>query len=489
MRVPLGSDGGSVKAAPSQMSPLASMAVYGLSIMTLKGFSLITIPLYARYLDPAEYGKLDIAVSIIEFAGLCASLGLADTLYRFASSTDQNERQSVQAEIFGSGLLGAAILTIIVQMLVPFVHEFFGMTVGILPLRAGLFAASITGLVEMPLAWMRLSDRALAYLSFIALRTFVQIALTWSLLENGHGAASILYATFWINLLSSAVFAFMACKSGGLRITGHGVRRLAHYGMPLVGGGLAMYALGSFDRLFLAHEVSAHEIGHYAIATKLALATALFVQPLALWWFPKRLAVLDQADGIAQNAKVWAMGFVILMIGASTTALTMPLFVRVGLPPAYSGALTFLPWLIMASLMNELVSLSSVGAFKRESGYEILAVNSLAALIALIGYVVLIPLFGISGAIAATLVAHTLRLTVFVIRSRAIAPVPLVSSASAMIALTSLVFVLIGQNTLDPAIQVLLILANPLAILTTACLTGFVAIPYPSRTTVSAAQS
>ena len=479
MKELLGSAEVKAKASPSRNSPFVSMAVYGLSIMMLKGFSLITIPLYARYLDPAEYGKLDIAVSVIEFAGLCASLGLADTLYRFASSPDQKERRKAQSEIFGSGLAGAAILTVIVQLFVPFLHEFFSMSVGVWPLRAGLFAATITGLVEMPLAWMRLSDRALAYLAFITLRTLAQIALTWSLLESGHGAASILYATFWINLFSTTVFAVIAARSGGVRITRLGIRRLTRYGLPLVGGGLAMYALGSFDRLFLAHAVSAQEIGHYAIAAKLALATALFVQPLALWWYPKRLTVLDQPDGIARNAKVWCIGFVILIAGASLAALTMPLFIRFGLPQSYNGALAFLPWLIMASVMNELVSLSSAAAYKRQSGYEILTVNSLAAMIALIGYITLIPVFGVKGAIAATLAAHALRLTIFVTRSRAIAPVPLLSAPTAIVGLTGFIVVLTGQNALAPASQILLILASPLIILVTAFQTGLV--PFPAR--------
>lgn len=466
---------------PRPPSPLVSMAVYGFSVIMLKGFSLITIPLYARYLAPAEYGRLDIAVSVIEFAGLCASLGLADTLYRFAASGGPDERRKAQAEIFGSGLAGAAIVTILAQLLVPLIHAFFGMSIGEWPLRAGLFAATVTGLVELPLAWMRLHDRAFFYLSFVTLRIVTQIAITWALLSNGLGAASILYATLAVNLLSSSVFAVLSANSGGIRLSKRGIVTMARYGLPLVGGGLAMYALGTFDRLFLAHSVNAQDIGYYAVAAKLALATALFIQPLALWWYPKRLTVLDLPDGIGRNAKVWNTGFVILTAGAAFTALAMPLFIHFGLPPAYAGALVYLPWLVAASVLNELVSLSSAAAYKRRAGYEVLAVNSAAACVALALYLALIPPFGIFGAIAATLAAHAVRLTLVVFRARDIAPVPLLSAPAIIVALTGLIPVLLGQSASDFAALAMLAAASPFLVAAAALSTKMLELPSRHR--------
>ena len=466
---------------PSPPNPLLSMAVYGFSVIMLKGFSLITIPLYARYLNPAEYGRLDIAVSVIEFAGLCASLGLADTLYRFAASGNPGERREAQAEIFGSGLAGAALVTLIVQMLVPFIHASFDMSIGEWPLRAGLFAATITGLVELPMAWMRLHDRAFFYLAFVTLRIVTQIAITWVLLSKGSGAASILYATFAINILSSSGFGALAAKSGGIRISRRGLGKMTRYGLPLVGGGLAMYALGTLDRLFLAHAVTAQDIGQYAIAAKLALATALFIQPLALWWYPKRLTVLDMPDGVERNAKVWRIGFVILIAGAAFTCVLMPLFIRFGLPQAYAGALVHLPWLVAASVLNELVSLSSAAAYKRKAGYEVLAVNGAAACVALALYIVLIPRFGVSGAIAATLAAHAARLTLIVFRARDIAPVPLLSAPALIVALAGLVPVMLAQSASDISSIAALAAASPLLVCAAALAVRMIAMPRSLR--------
>lgn len=456
---------------------LRAMAIYGLSVMLLKGFSLFTIPLYARYLDPQEYGRLEVAVSVIEFVGLCAALGLADTLYRFAGSGDLASRRAAEREVFGAGFLGAALLLVAGQALAPVIHGAFDMDIGITPLRAGLFAATITGLVEMPLAWMRLNERAYTYLSFVTSRTIIQISMTWYLLANGFGAASILYATGALNLLSASVFVVLAARSGGLRLSRVGLVNLVHYGLPLVGGGLAMYALGTFDRLFLVHTVPVEYIGHYAIAAKLALATSLFIQPLALWWNPRRMAVLDQPDGKVRHAEMWSVGFVILLVGAVSVTLIMPVFIRFGLPPAYEGALVYLPWLVLASVLNELAGLSNAGSYKRANGFELLGVNVLAATVAVSGYLFLIPQFGIAGAIAATLVAHCLRVGLFIMRGRECAPVALISASALIVSLTALNCVLLGQSVQSPAAQASMLLGAPVVIVLVAICSGLVPRP------------
>lgn len=50
--------------------PVTSFLVYGLSIILMKGFSLVTIPLLAWKLPTAAFGELDLATSLIEFAAL-----------------------------------------------------------------------------------------------------------------------------------------------------------------------------------------------------------------------------------------------------------------------------------------------------------------------------------------------------------------------------------------------------------------------------------
>ena len=72
-------------------SGLASVSGYTASVIMIKGFSILTIPLVARYLEPADYGNLDVASSVVECVGLFAALGLAPSHTKKIHTVCSNE--------------------------------------------------------------------------------------------------------------------------------------------------------------------------------------------------------------------------------------------------------------------------------------------------------------------------------------------------------------------------------------------------------------
>ncbi len=421
----------------TRFNALKSFATYGIAIILMKGFSLITIPLVTSRLAPADYGELDLAVSLIEFTSLFCTLGLAEILYRFcAPAVGGNQRDL--AELTGTSILAGIAMLVLVQIMAGPLYVISGLSLDINVFRLSLATASLTTFVELPLAFLRMRDRAMLYLVFVLLRTLLQIALMWILLSRGWGPEGVLLANAPVHLVLGVILISLLLRETGFAISKKMGHRLLVYGFPLVLSGLAMFALGTADRWFLAGNVSREEMAHYAIAAKLALATSLLVQPLGLWWYPKRLSVLQEADGIERNAMMWTAGFAILCAGGTMLHLSLPLFVGWVLPVGYSPALVWLPWLILIIATNELVGLSNAGALLAKNSVSVFAVNFSAAILVILLYALLIPFYGLTGAIIATIIAQLFRLCTFAFISRKNAPVPLLSLSTAMIAAAAL---------------------------------------------------
>ena len=113
----------------------------------------------------------------------------------------------------------------------------------------------------------------------------------------------------------------------------------------------------------------------------------------------------------------------LLAVGAIAACVGAPLLVDGLLPQAYRAALPFLPWLVLASVLNESCSLLNVGAYAGHHGYRVLAVNASGAAVALTGYSLLIQPFGVWGAIAATIAGHSARLALYLWSGRREAPI------------------------------------------------------------------
>jgi O-antigen/teichoic acid export membrane protein len=121
-----------------------------------------------------------------------------------------------------------------------------------------------------------------------------------------------------------------------------------------------------------------------------------------MFWYARRLAVFHQPAGLERSAKAVGLGFVVLTCGALAVAVTGSLFITLALPPSYARAAVFLG--------------------HRTTG--VMVINAAGAAIALTGYIVLVPHYGVAGAIAATLAGQSLRFILFALHGHKRAPIP-----------------------------------------------------------------
>ncbi len=402
---------------------LRSFWLFGASVLVTKGMSLITIPLATGRLAPSDYGRLELVSSIVEAFGIVMTLGIADSLFRFAGGENGPKQRQISAGLAGMALTLALIVGASLQAAVWTLAPRLGLSSIELPLSIGLAAATLSGLIELPLAWLRLRGRAGAFLLFTSARTLTQVAVMSVTLRAGFGVEGLLAGNASVDTAIAATLLTLQIRDCGVRLDRATFARAGRYGAPLVGGSLSMFVLGSCDRWFLAGAVAPAELGFYGLAVKLSLITALVMQPFGLWWYAQRIGFLKKRDGLEVSARAVGVGMSLLAIGAAVTCVGAPLLVQTLLPAAYRAALPYLPWLVLAAVLNELCSLLNVGAYARSNGYQVLAVNACGAAVALAGYVALTHPYGVWGAIAATIAGHFVRVALYVVVGRSAAPI------------------------------------------------------------------
>lgn len=391
---------------------LRPFLLYAMSIAVGKGLSLVTLPIMARTLEPAQFVRLDMAASLVEPVGLIAAFALGDTLFRTGRGSLE-ESQAALRRLLGLGLCVATILILATQLLlVPLLQSWPNMP-GEGALRLVLLAACLGGMIELPLAWMRLGGQAGRFLVAMATRSMLQAGLMVALLLSGAGIDAVLIANASVDLAIVVALLCTLPKGSGLAIDLPAFRQILSYAGPILLGSLAMFALGTFDRWFLAGHVAATDLAHYALAAKLALALALITQPFALWWYPRRLSVLAGPDGIARTMHFWAIGLALVGLGSVLVMIGARILILGWMPPAYHGALHYLPALLAIAAMNEMSSLSNGAAYARADGWRVLVVNLAGAATAVLFYLLLIPTLGVSGAVLATLAGQGMRLVLF----------------------------------------------------------------------------
>jgi O-antigen/teichoic acid export membrane protein len=416
--------------------PVRATILFGLGIAWSRGAGLLLVPVMTASLSPAAFGRLDLLASAAEICGLMIGAGLVDTLFRFAGRPGAAGRRAA-ADVVGLslslGLAGLVLLALFGSVMAR------AMPLPTPPVDIWLLGVQIVmdALIGVALGWLRMKGRAGRHALASGLRATLQAGLIGILLMQGMGVTGVLAGG-----AAAATLAAMTLLHGQRRDTGIAADprvwgRLLAYSVPLVGSGLASFVLGSADRWVLAATVDPAQLGQYALAVRFALIVAMLMQPFDLWWYARRMAVLEQPDGLARTARIVRLGMGAIAVSAAGTAAFTPALIGLLTPADYAPAMAMVPWLVLALAVQMLSSLVNVGCYVGRTTGMPLVINAAAAAIALALYAVLIPRIGVSGAIAATVVAQVARLVMFTLAAQRRVPIDLPYAATAVLTLAA----------------------------------------------------
>lgn len=383
--------------------------LYAIGIAWSRGMGLLMVPVLTAYLPPAGFGRLELLSSAAEIGGLMVGAGLVETLFRFANPATAPGRRAA-ADVMGLALaLGVVCLALLVWLGRPLADA---MPLPTPPLEIWLLGVLIVmdAIAGVPMGWLRMTGQAGRHALTSGLRASVQAAVAAVLLSHGLGVAGVLAGGAAAATLAACALTWRQARDTGITEHPRGWPRLLAYGAPLLGTGIASFVLGSADRWLLADNVPAAALGHYALAARFALIVAMLMQPFDMWWYARRMALLDQPDGLRRTARVVRLGLAAIAVAAAGTAAGGPVLIALLAPPSYAPAMAMVPWLVLSMSIQMLSSLVNVGCYVGRSTTLPLAINTAAAAAALGCYLLLIPPYGIGGAIAATLIAQALRL-------------------------------------------------------------------------------
>src|SRR4051812_16924813 len=133
-----------------------------------KGIGLLLLPLITGLLPAAEFGRLELLSSAAEIAAVLAGAGLVDTLYRFASLP------GAEGRLGAARVTGLAVIVTLIGLVGAFAAAPLGARLPLpaLPIEVILLGISVAleAAIGVPLAWLRMQNRAAAYAFVVILR-------------------------------------------------------------------------------------------------------------------------------------------------------------------------------------------------------------------------------------------------------------------------------------------------------------------------------
>ena len=397
-------------------------AVYGLFDFVGKASALVLVPLYAKLLGPAEYGRLELFVVTHALLIIALILGFSSSLTRFYLLGDDPEAKRAY---FHTSLTVVSVSAALIT--------------GALIVAATPFSRVISGSAEFANYWRLLFLTgyldALA-LIFLSLFRAQEKSFRYSAINLGKLLTALVANVVLVGFLRWGIFgvlvgnltgAAMGCGVGlwlarrelGFGIDGARLRELAGFGLPLVLSGVAMFGMNSADRYFLKAYATITELGTYAIAYKVAMILAVVVNAFVVAWPPAAFRIVNDPDAKVTYAKIltYYLTLTLTLVLAVTAFRTE--VVAVLSTPEYAAATSVVLMLMLSVVLQGVFYIFQINVSLTNKTYLVPPVVFLSVGVNTLLNFLLIPRYGMQGAAVSTVVSFfTLAAVILVVGHR-----------------------------------------------------------------------
>jgi O-antigen/teichoic acid export membrane protein len=389
--------------------------IYGLGILLSRAIAFVMLPVYTRLLTPSDFGALQLIETTLEVISIIAGSRLAAGVFHYyhKASTTEGKRAVLSTALVvlvtSYGLASGAT-----YLLAPLIAKIvFGLgdaaTIGYIRIAAGsLFLQSF---LVVPLAFLQLRERSTLFVGLNVARVIVQLSLNILLVVVLHrGIQGVLLSTLLTNLAFAIVLTSLLFSAVGLCVSRRAANDLLRFGLPFVATQAATFIATFGDRYFLRSAADTAAVGVYGLAYQFGfLLVAVGYEPFNNYWEPKRFALAAQPDRDA----IYARAFLYFNVLLITMAVGITLFVgdvlHVLATPPFFGAAAIAPVVVIAYVLQSWTGFHNVGIMLRERTHYITWANWAGAIVAIIGYATLIPVWRGMGAAIATVLSFGVR--------------------------------------------------------------------------------
>lgn len=396
--------------------------LYGLSIAIMKGISLLMLPFVTSYLEPSEFGRLELIGTFTMIASIIAGLGLAESLFRYAGQAATAEEAKMHAaRIFGLTLIMGAIVILLAFLLSPYLQKVLPGNPTLIDVYIVISMLALEGIIAVPLGWLRMQNKAGLFFSATLGRAITQALLIIIFLKAGFGVTGVL-ATGLISAILVAVFlTYWQVNNSGLIFKHTQNKATVIYSLPIVGTGLLAFGLFGLDRWILDLFVTHEEVGLYGVAGKFALATVLLLQPFMMWWHPNRFRLLKENRD--KYSTILQVGLVILITVSVAVSFGAPVLIGWIMPDTYIHAIPLLSGLILAMALKEAAELLNIGCLVNDRTDKQFYINLISTFLGVISMLILGNYFGIHGVIIGLNIGYGSKAVLLYLASQSVEPI------------------------------------------------------------------
>lgn len=381
---------------------LSHTGIYGIAILIQNATSLVMLPIYTRFLSPADYGIIELLNMIIDVVGIVFGMRVDQGMFRYyhAYESTQDRHRVVSTVMIALLALNAIGAGFVIGVSHPLAATVLGD--GSYWVYVALFAPLLmtTAVIGVPFNFVRLQGRPGLFLGISIAKLVVQvIANIIFIIMLDMKALGAIYAALASQALVGFVMSAFLFRAVGFGFDKTICRRLLSFSMPLIGASLLTFYMTFGDRYFLKRFTDLSQVGIYALGYRFGFAFGtLAYQPFKRVWDSQKYELQSAPDPQAAYRQVFSIVSKVLIVGFLFVSVFIDDFLHLIVGAQFWAAGALVPFIVAAFVARPLTDFCNFGLLLKERTRHIGVATLIAAVLMTGGYLLLIPMLGSMGA-------------------------------------------------------------------------------------------
>jgi O-antigen/teichoic acid export membrane protein len=402
-------------------------AIYGFGSLVSRFIAVLLLPVYTRYLSPADYGLIETLIALSAILTVLLAAGVKSAFFRFYFDEKDAEghRRVIRTSFWFTMAMGTAGLVAGLILAGPISSVLFGTGD-----HANLVRAAFVGLwahvnYEQMTSLFRVEQRSVAYLIATLINLGLTVGATVMLVVVwDKGPIGVIVGNFTGTLIVYLGLLAYRREQLGLEWDRRLLREMNRFGMPLVPSALFLWALNFSDRFFLVKLAGPREVGLYSIGVRVASAIILLLAAFRTAWPAFAYSIEDDRE--AARAYSFVLTYLVAVTSWMALALSVlaPWLVELLTTEEFYPAERVVAPLAFAAAAFGAYIVVVIGIGRARQTRSNWWITGAAAALNVALNVALIPEYGMMGAAVATIGAYAVLFLGMAWKAQRVFPVP-----------------------------------------------------------------
>ncbi|MCX6827528.1 MAG: oligosaccharide flippase family protein [candidate division Zixibacteria bacterium] len=382
--------------------------VYGLSAVLDRLIGFLMLPVYTRFLTPADYGIMELIYMTMSAISLVVGFGIEAAVSRFYFDyqTERERKKVISTAIIVYGAMAFVIIVALFPLSGMMAKLILDSAAYTSYFKIAILNLAVAIILPIVFAYMRVQQKSFQYMITRVAMTVVGLSLNiYFVVIAKQGVYGILFSDFLFHLIFAVVLTLYTLWKTGLQIEYKLLKEMLIFGLPLIPSNIAAYIVVASDRYFIKQYGNISMTGLYGLGYKFGILINQFVtSPFIQIWSPRRFEYFGKEGYELIYARIFTYFCTLSLFCGLMISLLSKEIIHFMVTEPFWPAYKIVPIITLAYIVFSFHYHFNVGIMMKKATKYIAYVNAINCILNLVLNFILIKRYSIWGAAVAALI-------------------------------------------------------------------------------------